>query len=44
MDHNLKDCRMTSSDFEMYSASMWTIFHVAIKNCFKILKFKIDAI
>jgi hypothetical protein len=33
MAHYPEDCEMLRSDFEMYFASMRTIFHVAFGNC-----------
>jgi hypothetical protein len=44
MDHDLEVCGMLRSDFEIYSPSMRTIFHVAIENRSQILKSKIDTI
>jgi hypothetical protein len=44
MDHELEDCGMSRSDFEMYFASTRTIFYVAIENHLQTLMSKIDTI
>lgn len=44
MDYGPNDCRMIKSNFEMYSISMCTIFHIAIENCPQTLKPKLGTI
>ena len=42
MDHNLEDCGMIMSNFEIYLVGKQTIFHVVIGSHPQILKSKID--
>jgi hypothetical protein len=44
MGHDLEDCGMSRSDFEIYSVDMQTIFLAIIKNRPQTLKSRIDTI